>query len=151
MASVLEAAASLGALAILTLSLAACSSPPPAGAGPDYWAPPPGTWQAVFSEDFEGPANSPPSPTSWNVVVDGTPFNDEKEFYTSRPSNVMLDGAGHLVLTARQEAYLDANGVLSGQPYTSGRIESKGHIEPLYGRIEARIQLPAGKGLWPAF
>ena len=38
-----------------------------------------------------------------------------------------------------------------GAGYTSARLFSKNKIEQKYGRIEARIKLPLGKGLWPAF
>jgi beta-glucanase (GH16 family) len=132
------------------LALVSCSSPPPE-IGSDYWAGPQGTWQPVLTEDFDGPAGSAPNAANWNVMVNGSPYNDEKEYYTNRPSNVMLDGSGHLVLTAQKESFVDASGVPSAQPYTSGRIETKDKVMPLYGRIEARIQMPAGKGLWPAF
>jgi beta-glucanase (GH16 family) len=80
-----------------------------------------------------------------------TPYNKELEYYTTRPDNLMLDGNGNLVITARSEFFVDLNGVKSTQPYTSGRLDTHGHVEPLYGRIEARIKVPAGKGLWPAF
>ena len=140
------AAALLGASFFIGLS--ACSSPPPDGA--DFWAPQ-GTFQPLFTEDFDGPAASQPSAATWNIEVTGSPYNKELEYYTSRTNNVMLDGAGHLVLTAQKEQFVDASGVMSNQPYTSGRINTQGKLTPKYGRIEARIKVPAGKGLWPAF
>jgi beta-glucanase (GH16 family) len=105
----------------------------------------------VFVDDFDGPQGTTPNPAHWNLEVDGTPYNDELEYYTNRASNVSLDGSGHLVLTARREAFVDESGVPSALPYTSGRIDTQGRVMPRYGRIEARIKLPAGKGLWPAF
>jgi beta-glucanase (GH16 family) len=149
LARVSHAAAWLGVCGLF--GLGACSAPPPSFGPADYWEPPKGSWQPTFSEEFEGPEGSAPNPSSWNVIVNGSPFNEEKEYYTNRASNVMLDGSGHLLITARKESFVDASGVTSSLPYTSGRLETKGHVEPLYGRIEARIQLPAGKGLWPAF
>ena len=69
--------------------------------------------------------------------------NNELQYYTNSLSNVMLDN-GYLRITARNEQYGSAN-------YTSSRIKSKGLFEFLYGRVEARIKVPYGQGLWPAF
>jgi beta-glucanase (GH16 family) len=138
--------AALGALSLL----AGCSVPPPASTGDD-WAGPQGTWQEVFRDDFEGPAGSAPDSASWNETVNGKPDNGELEYYTNRPSNLALDGAGNLVIQAQSEHYAYATGLTSTQPYTSGRLNTQGHVQPQYGRIEARIKLPKGKGLWPAF
>jgi beta-glucanase (GH16 family) len=142
------AAPVLGAL--LLAGAAGCSAPP-AQAGPDFWAGPKGTWQEVYRDDFNGPSGGPADSSSWNESVMATPYNKELEYYTTRPDNLMLDGNGNLVITARSEFFVDPNGVKSTQPYTSGRLDTHGHVEPLYGRIEARIKVPAGKGLWPAF
>ncbi len=131
-------------------SAVSCSTPPPNPQG-DVWAGPQGTFQQVFLDDFNGPAGSSPDATSWNLEVNGRPANDEQEYYTSRPDNVALDGNGNLVITALQEHYAYATGLTSTQPYTSGRLNTSGKVETTYGRIEARIKLPTGKGMWPAF
>jgi beta-glucanase (GH16 family) len=55
----------------------------------------------------------------------------------------MLDN-GYLRITAKNEQFGSAN-------YTSARIKSKGLFEFMYGRVDARIQVPIGQGLWPAF
>ena len=65
-----------------------------------------------------------------------------------RPSNVHQEN-GNLVITAGREATSARTAV--ARAYTSARIETKGHFEQQYGRIEARIKLPAGQGIWPAF
>jgi beta-glucanase (GH16 family) len=70
--------------------------------------------------------------------------NGELEYYTGRAQNVALDGHGELAVIARREAY-------RGNAYTSARLQTKGSFAARYGRIEARIKLPAGQGLWPAF
>jgi len=57
---------------------------------------------------------------------------------------VSKDGAGHLQIVARQENY-------GGRNYTSGSINTAGHFTQAYGRFEASIKLPQGKGIWPAF
>lgn len=69
--------------------------------------------------------------------------NNELEYYTDRPQNVKVED-GMLKITAIKESY-------NGSSYTSARILTKGKFEQKYGRIEARIKLPWGKGLWPAF
>jgi beta-glucanase (GH16 family) len=70
----------------------------------------------------------------------------ELEYYTSRRDNTFLDGYGHLVIQALYESYMG-----SKQPYTSGRLNTSQRFEQTYGRFEARIKVPAGQGLWPAF
>jgi beta-glucanase (GH16 family) len=76
--------------------------------------------------------------------------NDELQFYTDRTHNAALDGDSHLVITAREDA--------SGGPcwygacrFTSARLITKGTFAQAYGRFEARIRLPRGQGIWPAF
>jgi len=69
--------------------------------------------------------------------------NNELQSYTNSNSNVMLDD-GHLTITAKEEQLGTAN-------YTSGRIKSQGLFDFKYGRVQARIQVPIGQGLWPAF
>lgn len=69
--------------------------------------------------------------------------NNELEYYTSRPENVVVKD-GMLQITAKKESYM-------GSGYTSARILTKGLFEQKYGRFEARIKLPWGQGIWPAF
>lgn len=104
----------------------------------------------VWSDEFNGPEGSSPDPAKWVVVVNNNSIyaNRELEYYTDRPSNVHIHD-GSLVITARQEAYVGSDG--QARAYTSGRIESRGRFELKYGRIEARIKLPKGQGIWPAF
>lgn len=69
--------------------------------------------------------------------------NNELQYYTDRLENVQVkDGVLHI--TAIQENYM-------GSGYTSGRILTKGILDQKYGRFEARIKSPWGKGLWSAF
>jgi len=70
------------------------------------------------------------------------------EYYTSRPENVYLEN-GTLVITARMEAYTGPDHVQ--QPYTSARLQTKGKFEQRHARFEARIKIPSGQGMWPAF
>jgi beta-glucanase (GH16 family) len=106
-------------------------------------------WQLVWSDEFNGPDGSGVDPQKWTVITSGNGFgNDELEYYTGRPENLQQRG-GNLVMEARQEPYTGADGI--SRNYTSARIESRGKFEQQYGRFEARMKLPLGKGLWPAF
>lgn len=110
-------------------------------------APPP---RLIWSDDFSGPAGSPPNPDKWQAVTGGGGWgNQELESYTARPSNVSLDGAGHLAITAQHETYTGADGIT--RQYTSARLQTKGLFATAYGQIQASIKIPAGRGLWPAF
>jgi beta-glucanase (GH16 family) len=106
-------------------------------------------WQLTWSDEFNGAGGSPPDPAKWVFVTGGKGYgNDELETYTSRPGNVQQKD-GNLVITARKEDLTGADGV--PRHYTSARINTKGLFSQAYGRFEARIQLPIGKGIWPAF
>lgn len=69
--------------------------------------------------------------------------NNELQYYTNRPENVTVQN-GYLIITAREESF-------NGSPYTSARLLTKGKFEQAYGRFEARMRLPWGQGIWPAF
>lgn len=102
-----------------------------------------GNYTLAWSDEFNGT-----SLNSSNWVYDtGTGSsgwgNNELEYYTNRTSNVSVSG-GSLVITARKESY-------NGSSYTSGRIKTQGLKTFKYGKIEARIKMPNGQGLWPAF
>jgi beta-glucanase (GH16 family) len=104
----------------------------------------------VWSAEFAGPAGAPPDPSKWDIETGGHGWgNEELEYYTARTANVALDGHGHLAITARRENYTGPDGVT--REYTSARLQTKGLFSTTYGRIEARIKLPSGRGLWPAF
>jgi len=69
--------------------------------------------------------------------------NGELQYYTDRSENIVVED-NMLKITARQESF-------EGSGYTSARILTKGLFEQQYGRFEARMKLPYGKGMWPAF
>jgi beta-glucanase (GH16 family) len=99
----------------------------------------------VWSDEFFGPAGSLPDPARWTYDLGRGQNgwgNNELEEYTIRPENVSLDGDGHLVIRAIKEA--------DGR-YTSTRLKTQGLFEVRHGRIEARMKLPFGQGIWPAF
>jgi beta-glucanase (GH16 family) len=106
-------------------------------------------WQLTWSDDFNAPNGSPPDPAKWNIVTGGKGFgNNELETYTSRPANVQQQN-GNLVITAQKEDLTGPDGI--PRNYTSARINTQNRFTQKYGRFEARIQLPIGKGIWPAF
>lgn len=102
----------------------------------------------TMADEFDSPGA--PDPTIWgydigNGAEAGIPGwgNNELQYYTDRPENIVVED-GVLKITARQENF-------SGATFTSARILTKGKFQQRYGRFEARIQLPWGQGLWPAF
>jgi beta-glucanase (GH16 family) len=106
-------------------------------------------WQLTWSDEFNAPNGSSPDPAKWSIVTGGNGFgNDELETYTSRPVNVQQQN-GHLVVTAQKEDLTGPDGI--PRHYTSARLNTQSHFAQKYGRFEASIQLPTGKGIWPAF
>jgi beta-glucanase (GH16 family) len=114
---------------------------PPADAGAILGAP----WHLVWQDEFEGDGGTRPDPSKWSPDIGGDGWgNGQLEFDTDRTDNAALDGQGHLVITSKRENY-------SGNAYTSARLTTHGHLDRTYGRFEARMKLPRGQGMWPAF
>ena len=100
------------------------------------------------------------SPYLWNDEFDGDAIDTEKwtfeigtgasgwgnnewQYYTDRSENAYIkDGILHI--RANKESF-------EGASYTSARMITKGKFSFTYGTVEARIALPVGKGIWPAF
>lgn len=101
-------------------------------------------YQLVWQDEFEGDAGEGPDPARWVHDIGTNWGNAQLEYDTDRPENASLDGQGHLAITARRESWL-------GSDYTSARLTTRGRFEPRYGRFEARLRLPSGRGIWPAF
>jgi beta-glucanase (GH16 family) len=103
----------------------------------------------IWSDNFTGPAGTRPT-GKWGFDTGGNGWgNNELEYYTSRPTNAELDGRGHLAITARAEPYTGPDGVT--RSYTAARLETLHAFRFRYGLVEARIKVPAGQGLLPAF
>ena len=117
----------------------ACTEDAPVGLDEDR-----NEWSLVWSDEFEGPMGQLPNPANWGFDIGTDWGNQQLEFDTDRPENVSLDGSGNLAIVARKEEF-------KGRPYTSARITTKGKFEPQEGLIEARMKLPSGEGVWPAF
>ncbi len=98
-------------------------------------------WELVWSDEFDGEAINP---ANWAFELGGWGWgNGEAQYYTDRPENARVEN-GLLVIEARQEKYED-------KYYTSSRLVTQGLQAFQYGRIEARMKVPPGAGLWPAF
>ncbi|GAB2496939.1 glycoside hydrolase family 16 protein [Promicromonospora xylanilytica] len=127
---------------VLSASLVASAAAPQAPAGPAQVEDAAAAAALTWSDEFDGAAGSAPNGANWNLETGGGGWgNNELQTYTSSRSNSALDGNGNLVITARQE----------GGGYTSARLTTKGKVQPQYGRLEARIKIPRGQGIWPAF
>ena len=95
-------------------------------------------WQLLWSEEFSGDTLNT---AIWTYELGSSGWgNNELQNYTSSPQNISVQN-GSLKITARND---------NGQ-YSSARIITKDHFTFTYGKVEARIKLPQGQGLWPAF
>ena len=107
-------------------------------------------WHLVWNDEFNGKQIDT---TKWDFQLGtGSQYglegwgNNELQYY--RKENAFIKD-GNLVLEARKEDF-------GGRAYTSARLRTVKDdgtelFTKTYGRIEARIKMPAGNGLWPAF
>lgn len=108
-------------------------------------------WTLTWSDEFNGPDGSPPDSTKWNHDTGGSGFgNNEYEYYTTDTLNAQ-QRAGNLVITATTQNAASHDCWYGACKYTSARLLTSGKYSVSYGRVEARVKMPAGKGLWPAF
>ena len=102
-----------------------------------------GSAAAGWGDDFDGPAGGAPDGGKWRFDLGGGGWgNGELETYTDSRGNSALDGNGNLVITARSDG---AGG------YTSARMLTSGTFTQAFGHFEARMKIPRGQGIWPAF
>jgi len=101
------------------------------------------SYELVWSDEFD--YSGVPDPNNWDYEKGAGGWgNNEWQYYTSdRAENCRVEN-GSLIIEAHKESY-------SGSNYTSARIISY-HNQRYwtYGKVEARIKLPYGKGIWPA-
>ena len=119
-------------------------------------APAPNFTRLAWSDEFNGANGSTPDPAKWKAEV-GPGVNNELQYYTNN-NNARMDGAGNLVIQARREVTPGSScppdpvsGGSTTCQYTSGRLNTNGKFDFTYGRVEARVRVSSGTGLWPAF
>lgn len=106
---------------------------------------------ATFTDDFDGPAGAAVDPGKWQVETGDNVNNHERQYYTAGNRNAALDGQGHLVITARRENPGNYACWYGRCEYTSARLNTSGRFTQTYGHVEARLKVPRGQGMWPAF
>lgn len=100
-------------------------------------------------DEFAGPRGAPPNPRLWNHSLTAGGTDGQLEAYTDSRRNASLDGNGNLAITAINEAfYVPGFGPMN---YTSAWLDTHGHLDFCYGTVAARIKVPTGQGLRPAF
>jgi beta-glucanase (GH16 family) len=100
-------------------------------------------WDLVWSDEFEDDSIDA---SNWNLQVEKAGrFNEEWQRYTNSSENAYVEN-GKLVIKAIHES--DEHGM---NQYTSARLNTANKQAWSYGKITARIKLPHGEGIWPAF
>ncbi|MFD1543770.1 glycoside hydrolase family 16 protein [Nonomuraea guangzhouensis] len=113
-------------------------------------APAPGP--LVWSDEFNGSAGSAVDQSKWRFDIGGSGWgNNEQQYYTNSTHNAAMDGAGNLAITARRENPSNYQCHYGTCQYTSARLLTSATFTRAYGRFEARMKLPRGQGIWPAF
>lgn len=109
----------------------------------------PAGWTRVWSDDFDGPSGSALNSSKWSFDIGGNGWgNNELETYTDRAANSHLKD-GRLVIKALEETFAGPDNIT--RHYTSARLITKNKFSQVFGRFEARIKIPHGQGIWPAF
>ncbi|HOX55509.1 MAG TPA: glycoside hydrolase family 16 protein [Candidatus Paceibacterota bacterium] len=119
------------------LAIVFCLTVLATGVAAEEKASPPKGWKLVWRDEFNGRKLNP---KKWNVLLRERSKHNELQYYV--PDEVYLEN-GCLRLRSRVRDY-------GAMHYTSGRVDTRGKLAPVYGRFEIRARLPGGKGLWPA-
>ncbi|WP_320069720.1 family 16 glycosylhydrolase [Micromonospora sp. RTGN7] len=132
----------------LTLAVTAASLVLPGPAAPAQAAIGGITW----ADEFNAPAGAAVDQGKWRFDIGGGGWgNNERQYYTNSTSNAVHDGQGNLVITARKENPANYQCHYGRCEYTSARLLTAATFTQAYGRFEARIKIPRGQGIWPAF
>ena len=107
-----------------------------------------GNWVLAWNDEFDGADGSAPDPKKWTAETGGGWGNNELEYYTARRKNSRVE-SGNLVIEALQEKFTGSDEVT--RDFTSARLKTEKLFAQKYGKFEARIRIPSGRGLWPAF
>jgi beta-glucanase (GH16 family) len=106
-------------------------------------------WKLVWSDEFNGPNGATVDASKWSFDIGGGGWgNNELETYTNRTANAELQD-GSLVIRVIKETHKGPDNIT--RDYTSARLLTKNKFTQTYGRFEARIKVPYGQGIWPAF
>ena len=106
-------------------------------------------WTLVWSDEFNGSNGSPVDSSKWVSETGGGGWgHNELVTYTNRTQNAYQQD-GNLVIKVLAEKYTGADGI--PREYTSARLKTQTKFSQAYGRFEARIKIPRGQGIWPAF
>jgi beta-glucanase (GH16 family) len=103
----------------------------------------------VWSDEFNGVQNSPVDSRRWRHETGGAWGEGELQSYTPRKANSHQDGRGRLRIVARAEGFRGMDSIT--RDYTSARISTQDRYSFRYGLFEARLKMPLGRGVWPAF
>jgi beta-glucanase (GH16 family) len=107
------------------------------------------SWVLTWSDEFDGPDGSAPDAKKWTTETGGGGWgNSELEYYTARRMNSRVE-KGNLVIEALREKFTGPDGAT--REYTSARLKTGKLFAQKYGKFEARIRIPKGQGMWPAF
>lgn len=137
------------ALILVLICLQGSPRNAPASASPSRSKEISNEWVLSWSDEFNGLDGSSPDPAKWTLMGGGGGWgNNELQYYTADSRNVRQEG-GKLVIEARKENFQGPDGVR--RSYTSARLSTRGLFSQKYGRFEARIKVPSGQGVWPAF
>jgi beta-glucanase (GH16 family) len=106
-------------------------------------------WILTWSDEFNAADGTPADSRKWTAETGGNGWgNNELEYYTTSLRNAHQE-RGSLLIQAIEEPYTGADGVR--REYTSARLKTQHKFSQAYGRFEARIKMPQGDGMWPAF
>jgi beta-glucanase (GH16 family) len=130
-----------GFLAVLLAGQATAAPPQSREPGPK--------WHLSWSDEFDQPDGTAPDPAHWVADLGGNGWgNNELQTYTARRENARIE-KGRLVIEARREPFAGPDKVV--RDFTSARLKTLGRLDWKWGRFEARMKLPRGQGIWPAF
>jgi beta-glucanase (GH16 family) len=137
-------AAKVPAITVTPATTMTATTPPATTTTPAASGPAAAARKLLFDDEFDGAAGALPSGSAWDPQTGAGWGTGQLQNYTARTQNVKVDGSGNLAVTARKESY-------QGSAYTSARLQTKDRFSFTYGRAEARIKVPSGAGIWPAF
>ena len=111
-------------------------------------------WQLVWADEFDGSAIDP---QKWEHEVNcwGGGNNEDQCYVADAKNSFIKDGNLHIVALKDQPSGPEGGGsgsdAIVSKGHSSARLRTINKGDFTYGRIEARLKLPFGQGIWPAF